>query len=149
MVNGNIIYILYLVNPDLHRHKCLKLVSQSWLIDCGLTQFSTLSVVISVHLLMRFLTPVLHTTYFPSNWLLFQIDSNPISERRMTLVTVTCQTSERMLADGVQTHKPWMSLTARIATDWPTRAPKSITQRLMFQTLLLSINIYGMLRWYL
>ena len=41
------------------------------------------------HVCPSFLTPVIHTTYFPSNWLLLHIDCKPTGERRMTLVTVT------------------------------------------------------------
>ena len=41
--------------------------------------FSHITAVSSpTHVFPTFLTPVLHTTYFPSNWLLFHIDCYPI-----------------------------------------------------------------------
>ena len=50
------------------------------LIDWGLTPFLTISQLYitaassPTHAFPGFLTPVLHTTNFPSNWLLFHID---------------------------------------------------------------------------
>ena len=110
----------------LFRGCCFQPSLVDWLIDWGLTPLSTIFSHIPVassplHVFPGCLTPVIHTTIFPSNWLLSHIGCKPIGGRRMTLVTVTCQTTERMLAElGFKLTTP--GLTARVATDWATGA---------------------------
>ena len=73
------------------------------------------------------LTPVLNTTLFTSNWLIFHIDCKPNGARRMT--NDFCQTSERMLAElGFELTEP---LTWQL-TSIPTEQPDSAAQALSY-----------------
>ena len=66
---GNYLFGFNLLTTNYFEHNAL--------IDLGLMPFSTIGQSYHggslTHIFPGFLTPVLHTTYFPSNWLLFQI----------------------------------------------------------------------------
>ena len=65
-----------------------KFILAESLIDCGLTPFSKMFCHITaasspIHVFPGFLTPVIHTTILPSNWLLFHINCQPIGFSRV------------------------------------------------------------------
>ena len=52
-----------------------------------LIPFSTITAASSpTRVFLSFLTPVLHTTYYPTSWLLFRIDCKSIGKRRVMFV---------------------------------------------------------------
>ena len=96
------------------------------LIDWGFNAvFNNFSVISRrpVHLLMHllvFVTPVLHTAIFPSNWLLFHIDIAHWWKTNDACRIDFRQSSKRKLIEpGFELTTT--GLTARVATDWATR----------------------------
>ena len=84
----------------------------------------------SVHLLMHFLVclaPVLHTTVFPSNWLLFHIDlAHWLKTNDACPHWLLSIIGKKVGRAGIQTHNPWIDSPRRYQLSYRGSAPSNL-----------------------